>query len=200
MKINSNSTSSVSESFRSHLPKAQLNDWVGEALGSSDPQATLTEKITQHLSSGKKLSLFEKEEINEFSQKVLLASHIVYDRSESKITVHSKASEDGTANSTEFPAGNQTTSSSNGAWPEGKYNFSWYNKHEDAQDPNGSFGSHGNFIFDVKDRTGMGVHAGRKDKGPTAATEGCIRTTDEATLHIKNLHNTDPLTHIIVQE
>jgi len=61
----------------------------------------------------------------------------------------------------------------------------------------GPFGSYGNFVFDVPGRTGMGVHSGRN--GPQSRTQGCIRTTDDATRAIRDLHAIDPLTIITVR-
>ncbi|HLE17459.1 MAG TPA: RHS repeat-associated core domain-containing protein [Syntrophales bacterium] len=96
----------------------------------------------------------------------------------------------------QFPAGNNTTSDSNGPWPPGTYKFSHYMPHPESG-PTGPFGSYGNFVFDVPGRTGMGVHSGRN--GPQSRTQGCIRTTDDATRAIRDLHAIDPLTIITVR-
>ncbi|MBI5748484.1 MAG: hypothetical protein HZA00_05105 [Nitrospinae bacterium] len=96
----------------------------------------------------------------------------------------------------QFPAGNNTTIDSNGSWPPGTYPYSYYVPHPESG-PTGRYGSHGNFVFDVPGRQWMGVHSGRQN--PQSLTQGCIRTTDEATQTIKNLNTTDPLTSITVR-
>ena len=95
----------------------------------------------------------------------------------------------------QFPAGNNTTSNSNGRWPEGSFPYSHYSPHP-TSGSTGPYGSNGNFVFDVPGRTGMGIHSGRK--GPQSKTEGCIRTTDQATDFLKNLNPQDPLNTITV--
>jgi RHS repeat-associated protein len=110
----------------------------------------------------------------------------------------------------EWPANNNITTYADGDWPEGTYRYSYYSPHPESG-MNGSYGNHGNFIFDVPGRTGMGVHAGRANlAGPDQPTLGCIRTTDEGTNAIYNTHfggedpeglmsvAPDPLTHINV--
>ena len=92
-----------------------------------------------------------------------------------------------------FPAGNNTTSTSRGAWPEGVYRYSYSTVHrDDAADS--SYGSSGNTVFQVPGCVGCGVHSGREFKldrrggsGVNHVTEGCIRTTDSATSLIRNL-------------
>lgn len=96
----------------------------------------------------------------------------------------------------QFPAANNTTSSSNGPWPNGTYDYSHYMSHPESG-PNGPYGSNGNFVFDVPGRSGMGIHSGRS--GPQSKTQGCIRTTDDATQFLRDLQNTDPLQTITVQ-
>ena len=96
----------------------------------------------------------------------------------------------------QFPAGNNTTSDSNGPWPPSTYPYSHHVPHPESG-PTGPFGSHGNFVFDVSGRTGMGVHSGRQ--GPESPTRGCVRTTDEGTQAISDLNADDPLTSITVQ-
>src|SRR5208283_3469176 len=69
-----------------------------------------------------------------------------------------------------------------------------------------AYGSNGNFVFDVSGRPGMGVHSGRVDStdlagrtGPQYATNGCIRTTDDATAQIQSqIDSGDPLETISV--
>jgi hypothetical protein len=94
------------------------------------------------------------------------------------------------------PAANNTTKSSNGPWANGTYRYSHYNRHS-SSGPNGPYGSHGIFVFDVPGRTGIGVHSGRS--GPSSATEGCIRTTDNCMKQLTTLHASDPLTSITVK-
>lgn len=106
-----------------------------------------------------------------------------------------------------FPAGNNTTSRSGGPFPSGSFNFSHFSPHSGG-DANSRFGSNGNFVFDVPGRTGMGVHSGRANQcdlagrcGVEHATEGCIRTSDDATKYIKGLHqNGDPVRSITVKK
>ncbi|NJD87714.1 MAG: RHS repeat-associated core domain-containing protein [Betaproteobacteria bacterium] len=92
----------------------------------------------------------------------------------------------------EYAAGNNVIPGA-ATWPDGTYPFSWYNQ---FSSPQISFGSNGNFIFSVLGRSGMGVHSGRL--GPSSRTEGCIRTTDEGTGAIRDMHSSDPLTYITV--
>ena len=68
--------------------------------------------------------------------------------------------------------------------------------------------SSGTYIFDVPGRSRLGVHAGRKgitDKagrtGWQHATEGCIRTIEDAMAAIRErFSKKDPLTHIKVEK
>jgi RHS repeat-associated protein len=104
---------------------------------------------------------------------------------------------DGTVAGT-FPANNNTTTTSNGPWPNGTYNRSGSNPHPES-DANGAYGSHGIIIFDVPNRTGMGLHSGRADSGAqNHPTLGCIRTTDESMGFLRNLEKTDPVTSMTV--
>ncbi|MCC6492130.1 MAG: hypothetical protein IT424_03815 [Pirellulales bacterium] len=104
-----------------------------------------------------------------------------------------------------WEAYNNVTASSNGVWPNGGYDYSHYNLHA-GLDANSAYGTKGIYVFKVPGRTGMGVHAGRKDKvdgkgrkGPAYNTLGCIRTTEEAMTKIKSTHEGgDPLTEILV--
>ncbi len=96
----------------------------------------------------------------------------------------------------QYPAGNNTTSNSNGPWPSSTYPYLYHTPHPESS-PTGPYGSHGNFVFDVPGRTGMGVHSGRR--GPQSPTHGCIRTTDQGTQDISDLNTTDPLTTITVK-
>jgi hypothetical protein len=84
-----------------------------------------------------------------------------------------------------FTAYNNAASNSNGKWPKGTFKYERPTTHPDDGEDS-AYGSHGNYIFTVPDRTDMGIHSGRKNKedkagrkGPQHATMGCIRTTDE---------------------
>lgn len=96
----------------------------------------------------------------------------------------------------QFPAGNNTTSTSNGPWPNGTYDFSHYNEHPESG-PTGPYGSNGIFVFNVPGRTGMGVHSGRR--GPKSKTLGCVRTTDSAMDSLNDLHSNDPIETITIR-
>jgi RHS repeat-associated protein len=97
-----------------------------------------------------------------------------------------------------FPARNNVVSGAN-PWPCGTYKYSWHSPHPN-DDANGSYGSNGNFIFTVPNRSGMGVHSGRANKGgPAHPTEGCIRTNDAGTKAIRDAHyGGDPLSELVV--
>jgi hypothetical protein len=119
-------------------------------------------------------------------------STLTFDRSSGNVTLY-------TAGGTEvgqFPAGNATASNSNGPWPAGTFPYSHYMPHPES-DATGPYGSYGNFVFSVLGRSGMGVHSGRRSPG--SKTMGCIRTTDEGTRTIGELHFLDPLTSITVK-
>jgi RHS repeat-associated protein len=92
-------------------------------------------------------------------------------------------------------------------WPsrDEPYTYNTYMPHR--ADPNGKFGSSGTLKFDVPGRNNMEVHSGHSDetdkggrRGYNYATNGCIRTTDEATKAIKDLNETDPLNTIQVHD
>ena len=95
-----------------------------------------------------------------------------------------------------FSAGNRGAN----PWPNGT-NYYWtHNPHIDDGGPNTSWGSYGNFMFTVEGRQYMGVHSGIANQGgPCYGTSGCIRTTDRGMEFISNIHQVDPLTHIIVE-
>jgi len=119
-------------------------------------------------------------------------SDVTYDRGGSTITIY-----DNQGNQVgQYPAGNNTTSNSNGPWPNGTYDFSHYMPHPESG-ADGPYGSNGNFVFSVPGRSGMGIHSGRS--GPQSKTQGCIRTTDDATKFLHDLNLTDPLSTITVQ-
>lgn len=71
-------------------------------------------------------------------------------------------------------------------------------------DPNGPYGSHGIFRFNVPGHPGIGLHSGRANAryqpGPQHATMGCIRTTDEAMAFIVGAVKQSPLTFIEVAQ
>lgn len=125
---------------------------------------------------------------------------ITYNATAGTVTVMSAGGAEGT-----YPAANNAASTSNGPFSLGTFPYSYYSPHT-GSDANSAFGSYGNFIFDVPGRTGMGVHSGRANScdragrcGVEYATEGCIRTTDEATEAIRRLHQGgDPVTSITV--
>jgi uncharacterized protein RhaS with RHS repeats len=105
----------------------------------------------------------------------------------------------------DFSAANNAQRSSQGKWEPGTYQYSWWSPHKGgiASD---RYGSNGNFIFNYNGRSGMGVHSGREGQCDKAnqcdqnfSTNGCIRTSDDATSFIKSLHfGGDPLTHLNV--
>jgi RHS repeat-associated protein len=92
-----------------------------------------------------------------------------------------------------FSAANNTTSTSRGAWAPGTYKYGYSTTHKDDA-PGSSYGSNGNTVFNVPGCVGCGVHSGREYKadrkggsGVQHVTEGCIRTTDDATQLIQDL-------------
>lgn len=92
-----------------------------------------------------------------------------------------------------FPAANNATQASRGAWAPGTYSYSYSTVHRDDA-PNSSYGTSGNTVFNVPGCIGCGVHSGREGvsdalgrSGPQHATQGCIRTTDDATRLIRSL-------------
>ena len=73
-----------------------------------------------------------------------------------------------------------------------------YNEHP-GLDENSSYGTQGVHVFDVGDSgtRGIGMHAGRKNKrGWKHATEGCIRTTEDAMDRINEVHADDPVQYL----
>ncbi len=120
-------------------------------------------------------------------------SEVVFDRGAGTITISDR---NGNVVGT-YPAANNTTSTSNGPWQNGTYDYSHYMSHPESGE-NGPYGSNGNFVFDVPGRSGMGIHSGRD--GPESKTLGCIRTTDEATDKLRDLNRTDPLKTITVTD
>lgn len=119
-----------------------------------------------------------------------------------------------------FSAHNNVVPDSKGKWEDGKYEMldqSTRAKSPEQKDgngilkdsKNGMYGEGG--IYRAKDfketttdetRSGMAVHAGRKDKNLESGswTQGCIRTTSEAMTSIDDaIENYGPLHSIIVQ-
>jgi len=123
-------------------------------------------------------------------------SSLSFDRGAGTITLYSGGGHPIAQSS----AYNNVTSTSNGIWPNGTYNFAYFKAHANIANVNGPYGSNGIFIFKVPGRTEMGVHSGRKIKGgPKAKTLGCTRTTDEFTDVLGNTHfGGDPLTTITI--
>ena len=99
-----------------------------------------------------------------------------------------------------YAAGNNTVNGSAGPFANGTYPFSHYNPHTSQANPNSAFGSNGIFVVDRPGCSGCGVHSGRADRGgPAHKTEGCIRTTDDATELLKELGASgDPFTGVSV--
>ncbi len=96
-----------------------------------------------------------------------------------------------------FDAANNAQTGSRGSWPEGTYNIDYFRFHKDDS-PSSKFGSNGNVVFDLPGCRGCGVHSGHRDKKDKAgrkgykhATDGCIRTTDDATSLIQQLEKSD---------
>ena len=111
---------------------------------------------------------------------------------------------DSGGNARSFPAGNNVARNSRGPCQPGQYQFAYYVPH--SPDPNGPYGSNGNFVFNVPGCNGCGIHSGRANRsdrrgrrGVEHATEGCIRTTDEATDLLNELRlNGDPIRNLTV--
>jgi hypothetical protein len=76
-----------------------------------------------------------------------------------------------------------------------------------ADSANGEYGTHGAVVMNpIQGHTGIAVHSGRattpdgaRRTGVNHATEGCIRTTDEAMQQITRTMHNDPLTTVTVQ-
>ena len=104
-----------------------------------------------------------------------------------------------------YAAGNNAQTGSRGPWASGTYNYDYHTTHPDDA-PDSAYGSNGNSVFDVPGCVGCGVHSGRANRtdragrsGTQHATNGCIRTTDEATSEIQRLiQNGDPVDTLTV--
>ncbi len=128
-------------------------------------------------------------------------STLTFDRSSGTITLY-------TSNGTivgSYPAANNAEIGSRGAWAPGTYSYAYHTTHKDDS-PNSTYGTYGNFVFNVPGCVGCGVHSGKAAvpdllgrTRPEHATKGCIRTTDEATRTIGEMHFFDPLTSITVK-
>lgn len=123
----------------------------------------------------------------------ITASDLVFDRDAHRLSLRDKTGKEvGT-----WEAWNNVVKTAK-PFPSGSWTFSHPAKH--VADPDGPYGNFGNLVFNVKDRSGMGIHSGRKNKdGPKHPTEGCIRTTDEAMKTIMSLHKVDPLKTLAVR-
>jgi RHS repeat-associated protein len=126
-------------------------------------------------------------------------SRVVFDRGSGRIYVY--PSNEGTYGPPQsFPAGNNTvnpsgdpmTPESHGPAPNGTYPVGPYAPVNGG--PNSSYGS-GFFPIDLGARTGVGIHAGRENRGgPNANTLGCIRTNESGLGALRN----DPPTQITI--
>jgi RHS repeat-associated protein len=130
---------------------------------------------------------------------VLDLSSLLFCRSTNTLT----AFDDSGRQVASFPASNNAQRSSLGPRPNGAWDYAYHKDH--PADPNGPYGDYGIFIFRVPGRAGLGVHSGRRDRtdkegrrGYNYATNGCIRTTDDAMKQITDLNKTDPLKRITV--
>jgi RHS repeat-associated protein len=137
--------------------------------------------------------------INNFDPNGL--SSVVFDRGSGTILIYSGSGQLLAV----FPGANNVQSSARaGNAPNGTFSYIGHVPHTGG--PSGPYGSNGNFVFDFPNGSGIGIHSGRvgvpDGRGRTGfqhATNGCIRTTDEATSFLSNLNSTDPLTAIKVQ-
>ena len=125
-------------------------------------------------------------------------SSVIYNTSGTLIVVNGAGQTVGT-----FSAGNKTTNpatdpDSAGPYPLGTYPYTGYVNH--GSDPNSAYGVNGAFRFPHPGCPNCEVHSGRANKGgPKHVTQGCVRTTDNATSLMKQLNeNGDPLTSLTV--
>jgi hypothetical protein len=92
-------------------------------------------------------------------------------------------------------------------WPNGTFTYSWHSPHSNAAESD-AISASGNYIFNVPERTSMGIHAGRLGETDMAgrtgwehATRGCIRTTEQGMTAINSrIRANDPLTQITVND
>jgi hypothetical protein len=105
-----------------------------------------------------------------------------------------------------WTAHNNTASLSGGHWPSGTYRWQRYKPHTEVGLSPGcyatAYGCNGIHIFEVSDRSGMGVHSGRTFDAAALGgkTLGCIRTTDQAMQEIDRIHAMDSLEGIVVSD
>ena len=166
-----------------------------QSFSQPDPINYMANALSEKIPDGQK----KLPELEAFSEKMLLASNVVFDKSDHTISIY-PGDEETAGPPQVFPAGNNTTSTSNGEWPNGTYNYSHYNAHPESG-PNDAYGSNGNFVFDVPNRSGMGIHSGRENKGgPNAKTLGCVRTNDAGTQALEEINSVDSLQTITVQD
>ena len=129
-------------------------------------------------------------------------SDVTYDRNSGTVTITDK---NGKVVGT-YPASNNAQTGSRGRIAPGIYGYNGNVTHP-GDAPNSPFGSNGNFVFKVPGCIGCGVHSGRANStdlagrsGVNFATNGCIRTTDDATGALNSLtKNGDPLKTLIVK-
>lgn len=107
----------------------------------------------------------------------------------------------------DYDAANNADRTSKGSWPAGVYDVDTIVEVDDEFD-GASNGAYGRWFIRFKDfteeggtkRTGMGIHAGRKGKtdlagrdGVNYATQGCIRTTEDALDFLTSQWKDNPL-------
>lgn len=193
-----------------NLTRTDLSQLWAESLGQNDPADYLANQLIPFSPSGTSF-----DSVHAFSQQMLAASYVVFDRSEGTLTVYPGDHHADTAPTT-FPAGNNTTNpagdpyaiGSNGSAPNGTY---------PVQRPiaTGTSESFGPYFFPVGDcgtsstcsgpnagdiarQRGIGIHAGQK--GPESRTHGCIRLSEENIQTLHEMDATDPLETITIQD
>lgn len=104
-------------------------------------------------------------------------------------------------------AHNNTTKTSKGPWPNGTWTWTHYNAHPEmgkgSKCHNTAYGCTGVHVFEVKGRTGMGVHSGRTDGSDDKVggkTLGCVRAPTNAMQTINEVHRTNPIVAIVVRD
>lgn len=132
--------------------------------------------------------------------------YVIFSRKQKRLMFISESLMEGTGTIASFKAANNADSRSKGEWPAGVYLVDTV---VDVDDPDGSEGgAYGRWFIrfkpftqeDGQERTGMGIHAGRKHKTDLAgragieyATKGCIRTTSEAMDYVTKQWSNDPV-------
>lgn len=137
-------------------------------------------------------------------------SFLVFHRSQKRIDLFEGAPPAKPSQFTGPPIGswaahNDTTSTSNGEWPDGVFSWSHYNEHAEMGAAPGcyntAYGCEGIHVFTVPGRSGMGVHSGRTDGSDGKVggkTLGCIRVPNDAMHAINAQHSKDALKKIEV--